>query len=294
MRLLQLRTVVVAHDLTPTSDAALRTAAAFAEHAGASVHVAHVAPPETGMMAQTGRRSEFMAEIDDAAKRARITTPFTPHVLEGDPAAAMAALAARVAGDVIITGRRAPRVPMDRPLGGTAYAMVTRSLIPCLVVTSPMSPPMRRTVVAIDCSEASRGALLVGLSWASALRGRADAGEPMLTALHVHVGDGSAEQARMKRTVDHELDVLRRHAGDWAGVNVSGITRPGPDTVGAILSTVTELESDLLVLGTRGLGAAADKTLGSVSAAVIGKLQKPVLLVPPAIWRDFAKDIDYL
>ena len=297
MRLLQLRTVVVAHDLTATSDAALETAQMLGANAGASLHLAYVAPPTTGMMAKGGRRSEFVEEIAAAADRAKVRTSYTPHVLEGAPAEAIASLADRISADVIITGRRMPRngVPMDRPVGGTAYAIITRSRVPCLVVTAPLTLPLHRIVVAIDCSEASRGALLAGLSWSSALRGREDGGAPILTALHVHDhDDGSADRAGRKRTVDHELDLLRRNAGDWAGVVVSGITRPGDDPVQAISDLASELHVDLVVLGTRGIGTAADGTLGSVSAAVLGRVRAPVLLVPPAVWRNFAKEIEYL
>jgi nucleotide-binding universal stress UspA family protein len=297
VRLLQLRTVIVAHDLTTTSDAALETAQMLAADAGASLHLATVAPPNTGMMAQRGRRAEFIDEMAVAANRAKVTTPYTPHVLEGDPAEAIASLADRISADVIITGRRLPRngVPMDRPVGGTAYAIITRSRVPCLVVTTALALPLHRVVVAIDCSEASRGALLAGLSWSSALRPRAGGEAPILTALHVHDHERESEaRAHQKRTVDHELDLLRRNAGDWAGVEVSGITRPGKDPVQAIADLASELRVDLVVLGTRGIGAAADGTLGSVSAAVIGKVRAPVLLVPPAVWRNFAKEIEYL
>lgn len=296
MRLLQLGTVVVAHDLTSASDAALETAQLLVANAGGALHVAYVAPPSTAMMAKGGRRAEFVEEIEKAASRAKVRRSYTPHVLEGDPAEAIASLADRISADVIVAGRRTPRegVPMDRPVGGTAYAIITRSRVPCLVVATPLKLPLRRVVVAIDCSEASRGALLAGLSWSSALRARTDGAAPILTALHVHDHDESDERTSRKRAVDHELDLLRRNAGDWAGVDVSGITKPGTDAVQAISDLASELQVDLVVLGTRGIGAAADGTLGSVSAAVIGKVRAPVLLVPPAVWRNFAKEIEYL
>lgn len=297
MRLLQLRTVVVAHDLTSTSDAAFQTAEALAVSAGAALHLAYVAPPSTGMMAQGGRRAEYVQEMATAATRAKVSASYTPHVLEGSAPEAIAVLADRVHADVIITGRRSARagVPMDRPVGGTAYAIITRSRVPCLVVSSTLTLPLRRIMVAIDCSEASRGALLIGLSWSSALRERGASSAPMLTALHVHDDDGGSEaRARQKRTVDHELDLLRRNAGEWAGVDVSGITRPGNDPVEAIAQLAADLRVDIIVLGTRGIGAATDGSLGSVSAAVVGRVSTPVLLVPPAVWRDHAKEMDYL
>jgi nucleotide-binding universal stress UspA family protein len=149
--------------------------------------------------------------------------------------------------------------------------------------------------VAIDASEAARGALLVALSWASALRSsKAKEPDTTLTALHVESGETlSAADAHMKRTIDHELDVLRRSAGSWAGVSVEGATETNADPVKAITKYATDHEADLVVLGTRGLSADRALRLGSVSAAVTRQLREPVLLVPPSVWRDFARDIDY-
>jgi nucleotide-binding universal stress UspA family protein len=48
------------------------------------------------------------------------------------------------------------------------------------------------------------------------------------------------------------------------------------------------------VLGTRGLSADSGLRVGSVSAAVSQKLSVPLLMVPPSVWRDYARDIDYL
>ena len=54
------------------------------------------------------------------------------------------------------------------------------------------------------------------------------------------------------------------------------------------------MDAELLVLGTRGLSAQRAGELGSVSAAVLARAKRPILLVPPAVWRDHARDMDYL
>jgi nucleotide-binding universal stress UspA family protein len=292
MRLLQLNTVLVADDLAATSRSALRTAAALRDGSGASLHIAHVAPADTGMKAQSGIRAEFMQAIQDGAARTRLGTDYTPHVLAGSIAKVMATLADRISADVIVTGRRtSSALPMDRPLGGTAFGIITRSLVPCLAVTEPMAIPLKRVLVAIDYSEASRGALVVGLSWASALRDRVDS-VPRLTALHISPG-APVPSAEAQRNVDHELDILRRAAGDWAGVEVRGMTIDGEDAASAIAKQAASMDAELVVLGTRGVNPQRDGVLGSVSAAVLGRVKAPVLLVPPAVWRDYAKDVDY-
>ena len=293
MRLLKLDTLLVADDLTATSEAALRTGAALRDAAGAALHVVHAAPPGVGMTALAGIRAEFLQSIEASTARAGIGSTYTPHVLAGPVAESITTLADGISADVIITGQRARgAIPMDRPLGGTAFAIVTRSLVPCLAVSTAVTTPLRRVLVAINSSPASRGALLLGLSWASALRDRIGS-PPELTALHVHSDDRSEAAERWKREVDHELGVLRRSAGDWAGVAVDGIAVHGQDPVRAIVDACERLRADLVVLGTRGAGQNGEHRLGSVSAAVLGQSRAPVLLVPPAVWRDHAKDMDY-
>ena len=290
MRLLQLDTVLVADDLTATSEAALRTAAALRDGGGAKLHVVHVAPAGTAMAAHGGVRAEFMQAMQDGTVRAKVATDYTPHLLTGSVAEAIGPLADRLSADVIVTGRRGHgAVAMNRRLGGTAFEIIGRSLVPCLVVSETMTIPLRRVLVAIDYSEASRGALVVGLSWASALRDRD--GTPTLTALHVSSGTADPD-AKARQDVDHELDVLRRVAGDWAGVGVDGTTIQDKDPARAIAKQAESMKADLVVVGTRGANL-RDGALGSVSAAVLELVNAPVLLVPPAVWRDYAREVDY-
>jgi nucleotide-binding universal stress UspA family protein len=61
------------------------------------------------------------------------------------------------------------------------------------------------------------------------------------------------------------------------------------DVVGAIAGHASEHSSDLVVLGTRGLGLDAVGRLGSVSLGVTNRIAIPVLLVPPAVWISYAK-----
>jgi nucleotide-binding universal stress UspA family protein len=295
MRLLSLRTVLVATDLTPTSDPALDAAGNLAEAAGATVHVVHVAPPSADIIAREGRRSEYAQEVDTAVGRAGLPTGrHLVHVLGGAPPAAIASLADRIGADLIVLGRHreATQLRPEQPVGSTAYAVITRAAAPCLVIRRPLRLPLRRSLVAIDYSESARGALLVALSWTSALRSRTtDTGAPALTVLHVDPGS-RGNDSRMRATMDQELELLRRDAGDWAGVDVQGVTQAGDHIAKAIAQFATQQQVDLVVLGTRGLSAERQSELGSISSEVTRLLDVPVLLVPPAIWRNYSQDLN--
>ena len=172
---------------------------------------------------------------------------------------------------------------------------MSRSRAPCLAISKPLDLPIRKALVAIDRSATARGALLVALSWVSAVRaGAADGENPTLTALFVDPGtnESGATDTVGEKTIEHELNVLRRNAAAWAGVTVVSETIEGRDPAPLIASYAQDHGSELVVIGTRA-PEHRDAALGSVSASVTTRLCIPVLLVPPAVWRDHAKDIDY-
>ena len=297
MRLLPARAILVASDLTPTSDAATRTALSLSRASGASLHVLHVASGDVPIT-KAGRRAEYVSELSDSMGRVGARDDECElDIATGDPPSAIANIADTIKADVVILGRRRSVAALrdDRPLGGTAYAVVTRSRAPCLAITEPLSLPLRKALVAIDRSETARGALLVALSWVSAIRSR-DAGDekPTLTVLQVEPGSNDPRGATVveQKTIQHEVDILRRNAGAWAGVTVLAETVDGTDPAKVICSYARQSGSELVVLGTRGFED-PETGLGSTSASVTKELSIPVLLVPPAVWRDHAKEIDY-
>lgn len=291
MRLLTLRTVLVATDHSPASDAALETARRLVEASGAALHVTHVTVPGAPAEARGHRHSSDVA-LEQAAPAVRQQRH---HMLIGDPAAQISGLANRLGADLIVLGRHADagRHRPGEKLGSTAYAVITTSAAPCLVVRQTLDLPLQRALVATDFSEAARGALLVALSWTSALRSRAsDHEQPRLLAFHVATG-GSATRARSdQRTLDLELESLRRSAGGWAGVEVRGVTRTASDPAKCIVDCAQQDAVELIVMGTRALQPTGDLALGSVSDAVVREVDIPVLLVPPIVWHEFAHDLD--
>jgi nucleotide-binding universal stress UspA family protein len=74
-------------------------------------------------------------------------------------------------------------------------------------------------------------------------------------------------------------------------VTVTGVTLDNPDPVAAITQYAEQLDPGLVVLGTRALGRPTHPALGSVASAVTRRLAMPVLLVPPAVWREYARDL---
>jgi nucleotide-binding universal stress UspA family protein len=299
MHLLTLRTVLVATDLDKASVAALETGHRLAAAAGAALHVVHV----TRRSPAESDRGELESFIRSAGLQ-----PDARHVhlLDGDPPHAIRLLADRIGADVIVVGPHRDRREGDsgHSLGSTALAIVTDSFAPCLVAREPLSIPVERVLVAVDLSDTARGALVVGLSWASALRAppaRAGTGAPAtMVVLHVDRStpphNGGAGRSQHGDAFAREVTRIRDDAGQWAGVSIEDRLVSGNDPARMIAEAALKHRANLVVLGTRGLGLdrVGRGRLGSVSASVVRLCETPVLLVPPAVWMSYAASEGHL
>jgi len=282
MKLLHLNVVLAAIDSAPGSAAVLRGARELAMAAGAKLHVLHVARSDAAVHRhkQAEPTDDVKRLLDDAGMTAGDADV---HTLGGEPALGILSLAERIHADVIVLGRHRPSAASDQALGSTALRVVTSSDAPCLVLANAIALPLERVLVPVDLSDTSRGALALALSWASALRGAEKSAGPTLneqatlTALLVDAMPSSGAGNAPESGLDDELRRLGREAGNWAGVAIeSAVVR--------IAEYAVEHHSDLVVLGTRGVGADSTRRLGSVSAGVSRQLSVPILLVPPAVW----------
>ena len=298
MNLLKLKVVLVAVDTDEASLVTLRAAREFARAAGATLHIAHVTPvrasdhqtihPGRAEAAETARTLLERAGVADGEA--------TFHLLTGEmPAHEIRSLGDRIRADVIVLGRHRARPGSRGEIGSTALGVVTNSWAPCLILSRSMSLPLERVLVPVDLSDTSRGALLVALSWGSALRSQAKDGgsksheaTTTLTALVVaRAQESAAREPGGVPALDDELRRLREVAGRWAGVAIHGAVIAGSDVPEAIAGYAREYRPDLVVVGTRGLGLDAVGRLGSVSLGISRGSDVPLLLVPPAVWKAY-------
>jgi universal stress protein E len=272
MRLLKLKSVLVATDLDASPASALRTAARLATLAEARLHLVHVAD-QTVAGGESRLRELFRVAAPDAPGIE------SAHVVRGTPAEAIVDRAARVEADVVILGPHRRGTGQAGELGSTAASVVRTAPCPCLVTATELRLPLERVIAAIDLSEASGGLLSVALTWASALRPRG--GKAWLTALHVASNPGEDTGKRVRE----EVERARARARDAAFVEIQEQLGSGSNPAEAILRRAAADSADLLAVGTRGADPLSS-SLGSVSAAVARATPCPLLLVPPATWMD--------
>jgi len=280
MQLLSLKTILVATDLDDSSLPAIAAGRALAVAAGAELHVVNV----------TTSAAPDASAVHALLERAGIgLTEASVHAVAGDPTLAIGRLADSLSADVIVLGPH--HHDGDDALAGTVLGIVTNSAAPCLVAHS-LALPLSQVVVAVDLSETSRGALVVALSWASALRagrGRSTAGVT-LTTLYVTTRDASTAQLdALRRSLERQVDDLRGDAGMWANVVVRIDVINGDRVDEAVVRYAAEHDAGLIVVGTRGLGLDTIGRVGSVAGSIAGTTTIPTLLVPPAIWLELGR-----
>src|SRR5262249_1537728 len=151
-------------DLDEGSRVALQSAKELAQAGGAELHVVHVS-----------EEPEASRAVNEALERAELRPDHVHvHLVGGDPGRANGKLGDQRDADVIVMGphRQHADNPGQRAVGSTAMQVVTNTSAPCLVAAHPLRVPLSRVVVGVDLSDTSRGALMIGLSWASALRAK--------------------------------------------------------------------------------------------------------------------------
>lgn len=292
---IQIRSILVATDLSPSAADVIRAGAALAQQTGAALHVMHAveparAPSSEGVLAMQRRihvaRSSLYREVEKSLPRK--VTAAGIHVVFAAPTLAILERAEQLGADLIVLGPHRTRPFGDQVMGATADQLVRQARIPCLVVNGRLHTPLRRIMVPSDLSTVAQGSLTVALRWADALGGaQATADQARITVVHVDstaapehgvVGSRYGVWRQMER---QSADAVTRTGSDLV---VDQEILHGPDAAQQIAQFAREGEADLLVMGTRGDPPLLKALLASVSAAVARVAETPILLVPPPMW----------
>ncbi|HEX6132398.1 MAG TPA: universal stress protein [Longimicrobiales bacterium] len=279
------RSILAGSDLSTRAGVVLQSAAALAALADADLHVVHAVEAPAGDA--SGKETEAQLE---RARRAlheqfhsvlpRPAQVISARVAPGAADAVILERAAEIAADLIVIGPHRVAERRER-LGATADRLVRSSAVPCLILHEPIALPLRRVLLPTDFSNAARGGLDMGLTWSAALRMPARSGATTrVEVVHVRTGDAPAAEAQLHEQVRAACDAT----GCAGTLSVFEEVVDDGTVPEAILRLARERGADLLVLGTRGAGAATDAEIGSVSAVIARSASSPVLLIPPRYW----------
>ena len=293
------RAVLAATDLSPASDPVLRAAAAVCARTGATLHVLHAfdfAPAP--YMDHYGDLVGFQARVEAAERdvREQVARAVPAGVAVAEPRVeiyaahrAIAEYARAIRAGLVVIGPHARREMEVGFLGGTADRVLRTLEVPCLVVRGGLRLPLRHVVVPMDLSEWARGAMEVAVTWARGLGGQGDGATADVAVIHVAprvlTGPGLPfEQAEVLPGWNEALAQAGRDAGP--GVSVREAVLWGDRPADEIVAFAGREGADLVVMATHGYGAVKRALLGGTAQAVARQAPCPVLLVPPAMWRD--------
>jgi nucleotide-binding universal stress UspA family protein len=274
--------IVVGVDGSPGAARALDWAAAEAGRRGATLVVVGAWVGHGSAEADTPPAKEAHRVVGDASARVEETHPEVAverSVLEGEPAPAL--LEAARAADLLVVGARGQGGFRGLRIGSVGQHCVTNADCPVAIVrpaedapTPPDATP-RRIAVGVDGSDAS----VVALDWAIAEAVRCAATLEIVaawvfpgTAGYVFTMDVAIPEAAREvvRTA------LARAAAMAPGIHVRGDVHQDPPAVA--LEAVSR-QADLLVVGSRGLGAFRGLLLGAVSQHVAQHAHCSVVVV---------------
>jgi nucleotide-binding universal stress UspA family protein len=238
-------------------------------------------------------RAGAQAVVADAA--ARVTgsgLPVSSHVMVGDAAAVLIDESARV--QLAVVGTRGGGGFAERLLGTVSSALPAHAHCPTVVVPTrrahkgdPPSDepavvrPVDRVVVGVDGSPQAE----LALRWAIREAKAWDA--ELLAVTGVPVAASTSALAWLPAAIDHDQVISDVAAALDVLIDRVAAAEPGSPTVkrtvldgtGAQLLTEYSVDTDLLVVGSRGRGGFAGLLLGSTSQAVLHHAQCPVMVI---------------
>lgn len=283
----EIETVLIGTALDDDSEEVVKAGAAVARALGAKVHLVHAFAPPMGFggpLSPEPALDEYLQLEQDRLRKAlegqaRKAGGAETTLEVGTPHRVLAELAERVGAGLLVVGAtEGGRIA--RLLGSTADRVLRRAPCPVLVVRGTFPVPPERVVAAVDLSPLSAEAFRQGLGLLRGL-GAASAVEVLfvLSVLQRQVAPQFTPE-QVDRFAAEELDrFIAAHAGgDAAGLRRK--VRTG-NVREKILEELQATRTDLVLLGTHGLGGFDRLAIGSVAADVVREAPCSVLVIPP-------------
>ncbi|HEY4221107.1 MAG TPA: universal stress protein [Myxococcota bacterium] len=291
-----MKCVLVATDLSPRADEAIRQGDAWAKRKNARLVVAHFVPDIVGVNILFPERSEPQWDMQETlVERARASLihrvmdltgrgadELTPVVVDGDPNREIVTVAEEHGADLIVVGDSGAGGLVRALFGRTATKVLRASHVPVLVARPHQPGP---TIAATDFSDPAVPALRVGLEHAKATGRRLIffhaidyVALPSYNIGAVGAGLGPAPVIatdEMVRAAEKRLAFVARELGAEnadlrVGLNGAAAT---------VVNVAEEMQAELVVVGTHGRTGLSRLALGSVAESVVLHSHCSVLVV---------------
>ena len=289
--------IIAALDFTPCCRAALREAVRRGSLDSAPVTVVHV------MNELLVRELKGALSTDEASVRSEWESKLRKFVDEAVPEAGEVKIEVRVGhpfleliqacathnADLLVMGAKGSKDEPER-IGTIAAKCVRKAPVDVLIVRKSASGPFKHVVACVDFSENAAKAVQFALHVAA--QDKAD-----LDCLHVYqsvtalaldyggfaaplpplVADEEALKA-WQGELDTFLEPLTRKA---EGLTVRHLIKESPSIRDALMEHVTEVQADLVVLGTRGKSGLRELLIGTTAEKILQYAPCSILAVKP-------------
>jgi nucleotide-binding universal stress UspA family protein len=302
------RTILVPLDGSDFAQEALPLAALLADREGAELHLVHVIRstpdvdfkmPQDDLSWRSRARDGaegYLTEIAEGLREEGISTLIT--VLEGSVTEALAGYVRDQQVDLIVLTSHGHGGVRRWWLGSVADGLLRTSRADVLLVRpwddtedrDPGTSRFDRILVPLDGSELAESALPPALDLATRFDATVTAvrviPEPLeLTSIYGVPGVELSGEGHRDRTSEAEAYLKELTSRpDFSAVETRTIEDSG--AADGVVEAAKELDSDLIVLSSRGIGGLERLVLGSVADKVVRSTTRPVLVIRPAATRD--------
>jgi nucleotide-binding universal stress UspA family protein len=291
-----LHSVLVPVDLTAGADRVLGRVSLLPLADHARVTLLHVIPESLPVSEQRKAARDADKALAGEAKHLRTqirgSVTLASSVKVGAAAKEIARCATAVQAELIVMGRGGGRALRDAFLGSTAERVVRHAQKPVLVVRLPAREVYRRPALALDLDRTAVDVVRLMVRVLPSPRPRVDVVHafqvPYQGMIYPSLSNDEAEERKEELRLE-ATQTLRQLLGDaLAKANVGSGEGPsfrshvqhGPPRM-VVEKAIKRIDTDLLVLGTRGYSGLAFVFLGTVAGELLRAARCDVLVVPP-------------
>lgn len=291
-----LLSLLVAVDLTPSSDRVIGRLALLPIAPHARVTLLHIVPDTLSPGEQRSAVRDASKALAEEVRHLRATLPkkvrIEPLVKVGAAAKEIARHADALQADLIVMGRGGGRTLRDAFVGSTAERVIRQVQRPVLVVRLPPRAAYGRPALALDLDQAADEVLRLMLHVLPAPRPWVDVihafDTPYATLIYPSLPETEANERRSELSAHARQKLAKHLAAALAEAEVEPEDRPywkihvrhgSPRFV--VEKVLKKADTDLLVLGTHGYTGTAYVLLGTVAGDLLRAAKCDVLVVPP-------------
>jgi nucleotide-binding universal stress UspA family protein len=278
-----MKRIVIGVDGSPGGQNALRWAGSLASvHDAELVVMTGFVPGDSEM--RPGRYEQLVAEqqenLDTWSEAAEVGGVSIRTVVErGDPRPGIMNVAEREEADLIVVGREGRSAgPGLLHIGSMAEWVAHHAERPVAIVGGAVNVETHSAIVGVDGSGGSFGAL----TWVAEL-----ASHSTMRIVAAAVDRHGAEWSPADSPVNWRRDAEARIRAQWDEVpldvdaDFTILTLHGFNPADSLLQAARHERTDIIVVGTRGLGGFSALRIGGVALKVLHRADRPVVIVPP-------------